>query len=437
VTASSPGFDAVSADQPVRASPDRRRRLIAQARFATTLILVLAAVIAWARAGFLTPPNTIAAGPLPLILAIGAALAYASVGLLLALRRPEVRIGAIEAWVGVLLGLLTLAWGVLAMESQIASTATFGAWIALLAAVLVTPSIAALAVNLVLLYPTDHLLAPKWRVAVWLSGIGVVIAAVGRLLRPGPLTFVGDYQNPVGVTALGTLPALIQLCGYLLLGVAAVMAVTSLALRYVRSPAVERAQLRIFAALTVVGTIAFVAFVLMAAVPNLDPQVRDTIVMINILVAALGPFAITVAIARYRLWEIDRLVERTFVYGALTAILAGLYAATIRLLEALFVGVTGQSSDAALIIATLVLATTFTPVKNRLERLAGSWTKERAKAVGAERVAVTAETPLTGTAAGEAALATNDELVALIDARIRAVLDERSKSGKDHKGGDS
>src|SRR4029453_14229739 len=87
------------------------------------------------------------------------------------------------------------------------------------------------------------------------------------------------------------------------------------------------------------------------------------------------------------LWEIDRLVERTFVYGALTAILAGLYAATIRLLEALFVGVTGQSSDAALIIATLVLATTFTPGKSRLEHLAGSWTKERAKAVGAERLA--------------------------------------------------
>jgi hypothetical protein len=418
---------AANAADPAHARPDRRRRLIAQGRFLATLFLVLAAVIAWARAGFITPPNTIAAGPLPLLLAIGAALAYAAVGLLLALRRPEVRIGAIEAWVGVLLGLLTLAWGVLALESQLPSTSPVGAWIALSAAVLVTPTIAALAVNLVLLYPTDHLLAPKWRVAVWISAVGVVVAAVGRLLRPGQLTFVGDYQNPIGVTALGTLPAFIQLCGYLLLGVAALLAVTSLVLRYVRAPAVERAQLRIFAALTVVGTVAFVAFVLMSAVPNLDTHVRDTIVVINIMVAALGPFALTVAIARYRLWEIDRLVERTFVYGALTAILAGLYAATIRLLEALFVGVTGQSSDAALIIATLVLATTFTPVKNRLEHLAGSWTKERAKAVGAERLSTSADgaPDVVASSAAEGALPGDPRLVALIDARIRAILDER------------
>ena len=141
------------------------------------------------------------------------------------------------------------------------------------------------------------------------------------------------------------------------------------------------------AALTVASTIAFSVFVATFFVPSLNATLRDGIVVVLIVIAGLGPIAVTVAIARYRLWEIDRLVERTFIYGALTAILAGLYAATIRLLEALFIGVTGQSSDAALIIATLVLATTFTPVKNRLEHLAGSWTKERAKAVGAERLA--------------------------------------------------
>lgn len=82
------------------------------------------------------------------------------------------------------------------------------------------------------------------------------------------------------------------------------------------------------------------------------------------------PIAALVAILRYRLYDIDRLISTTFVLGALTAILAGLYAASLRMFTALFVGVTGQNSDAALVLTTLVLATSFTPVKQRLEGIA-------------------------------------------------------------------
>jgi hypothetical protein len=79
------------------------------------------------------------------------------------------------------------------------------------------------------------------------------------------------------------------------------------------------------------------------------------------------------AILRYRLYDIDRVISRTFVYGALTAILAGLYAASIKLFTSFFVDVTRQSSDTALVLTTLVLATTFTPIKGRLEGVAASW----------------------------------------------------------------
>jgi hypothetical protein len=400
-----------------------RRRAFYQARFWLAIVLVLLGLLFWTRGGFAIPPNTVAAGPLPLLLTMSASAAYASVGLLLALRRPEVRIGAIEAWVGVFLALLTLAWGYLAMESQVGFGSDVGQWVALAAAVLVTPSIAALAVGLVLLYPTDHLVSARWRAAAWVAICGVILAGVGRLLRPGELTFVGNYQNPVGVSALGLLPAVLQVGGYVLLGAAAVLSAASLVVRYLHSDPVERAQLRIFAALTTAGMIAFVIFVITFFFPNMDPGVRDAIVVVNIVLVALGPIALTVAIARYRLWEIDRLVERTFVYGALTAILAGLYAATIRLLEAVFIGVTGQSSDAVLIIATLALATTFTPVKNRLEHLAEAWTHERARALGID--------PPPGDDADAAEVsrvaAADPQLVALIDARIRAILDERAR----------
>jgi hypothetical protein len=90
------------------------------------------------------------------------------------------------------------------------------------------------------------------------------------------------------------------------------------------------------------------------------------------LAATLVPVAALFAMLRYRLYDIDRVIGRTFVYGALTAILAGLYAASIRLFTSFFVDVTRQSSDTALVLTTLVLATTFTPIKSWLEGVAAA-----------------------------------------------------------------
>jgi hypothetical protein len=88
-------------------------------------------------------------------------------------------------------------------------------------------------------------------------------------------------------------------------------------------------------------------------------------------------------------------IGRTFVYGALTAILAGLYAASIKLFTDFFVGVSGQSSDLALVLTTLVLATTFTPIKQRLEVIAA----RRFHDPGAGFVPVAAAVATTGSVA--------------------------------------
>jgi hypothetical protein len=88
------------------------------------------------------------------------------------------------------------------------------------------------------------------------------------------------------------------------------------------------------------------------------------------------PSAIGIAVLRYRLYGIDLIINRAFVYGAMTAILAGIYTASIRLFNALFVAFTGEESDAALVITTLLLATTFTPIRKYLEELAERHFKE-------------------------------------------------------------
>ena len=95
--------------------------------------------------------------------------------------------------------------------------------------------------------------------------------------------------------------------------------------------------------------------------------------------AIFVPVAAMIAILRHRLYEIDRIIGRTFVYGALTAILAGLYSAGIQLFTWFFKELTGQSSDGALVLTTLVLATTFTPIKRRLERIAAARLQEPAE----------------------------------------------------------
>jgi hypothetical protein len=82
---------------------------------------------------------------------------------------------------------------------------------------------------------------------------------------------------------------------------------------------------------------------------------------------SIVPVCLTIAILRYRLYEIDIVINRALVYGGLTAILAGVYTASIRLFQSMFIAVTGDESDAAIVLTTLVLASAFTPVRTRLQ----------------------------------------------------------------------
>jgi hypothetical protein len=357
---------------PTRVGGWHRRR--ARFRFAVAIVLTGTGFLLALRSGFASPPGTIVSGSLPVLLAMLAALTYSSVGLVLTLRRPEVRIGSLSAWTGELVAGLTLAWGYLAVAgTPIGSTWPGGAFVSLIAAVVVTPFIPALGIGLMLLFPTDRLLSPAWRRVVWLALAGATAASVGRLLRDAPVTFVGHYDNPIAVPALEPLPSILQATGFAALGVCGVLAGACLVRRYARSDAITRAQLRVFTAVAIAQAAVFIPFVAGFLVPSLQMGARDTIVVLNLLVFAASPLAIALAIARYRLLDMDHLVGRTFVYGALTAILAGVYAASIQLFTALFKVVTGESSDAALVVTALVLATTFTPIKTQLEALLRRW----------------------------------------------------------------
>jgi hypothetical protein len=181
--------------------------------------------------------------------------------------------------------------------------------------------------------------------------------------------------------------------------------------RYRGASTVERLQLRWFAfagALVLAGGALYLVVGVLVA-PNNDVLREWTYVLMILGISSL-PIAVLVAITRYRLYEIDRIISRTVAYGALTAVLAGLYAASVRGFNAIFVAVTGQESEGALVLSTLVLATTFTPIKSTLEKLA------------ARRFPVTQ--PPSGTQPDPLVTAPHDDLDARIEAIARRVAAE-------------
>jgi hypothetical protein len=396
-------------------------RILAQARFLVAVVLVTVAVALWLKAGLAMPPGSISDGPFSLFLAMVGALTWSTIGLVLSIRRPEVRIGRLAAWMGILTAALTSAWAYLALVDRPgASPGDAAPYVGLLAAVIATPAVVSFNILISLLFPTDRLHAKRWNWVAWLTLAGSLLAAIGRLLRPGAVIFVGRFDNPVGVGGLGPLPFLLQVGGFAALGVAALATGVSLVQRYAVADTAQRAQLRVYTTLAVFQAVAFAFFVVPFFVPDMSQELRNTIVALNLLIFAIDPLAVTLAIARYRLYEIDHVVERTFVYGALTAILAGLYAASLKVFQVLFTAATGEGSDAAIVLTTLVLVATFTPVKSRLDQMVARWTGQKAPAPVPPPEPAPAYDPRK-----------DPEFEALVDERIRAMLAERYRGSRD------
>jgi hypothetical protein len=290
---------------------------------------------------------------------------YPLIGALIIRRRPFTRVAWLMIWLGLAVGLalVTYAYGVVGSPPRAAWPLTIPALV--VSQLLVIPAIGAATTWILLLYPTDHLVSPRWR---WtgILAIGAVIAYdAGTLFRPGPFdsTALPGVLNPLGASgSLGTALGVMADVGNVVGLVALVIAAVSLILRYRRADPIVAAQIRWLAlvASLAVATLAVSLLPIPEAINNLFFGAGLT------LMAGI-PIAIGIAITRYRLYDIDRLINRALVYGALTAILAGVFTAAVGLAQRLFVAATGQTSDAAIVGTTLVVATLYAPLRKRLE----------------------------------------------------------------------
>ena len=303
-------------------------------------------------------------------------LGYVTVGALLAGRPSAGRIGTVLLAGGSLFALIPFAFVVGGfLSSEVPGSALYQQ-ILLLGPVALGPGAAAILPLLAIAFPDGRLPSSRWRLPVAGALAGLGLAALVQLVRPD--TFVSaTFDNPIGIdglpAGLGQLAEVVTPLGVVAL---TAMGIVAVVVRHRRGTPIERQQGRWF-----VGAVALAALPL--SLSFIRPFGGPAMLLIASFGLLLVPIAVGIAVTRYRLYEIDRLINRTLVYVPLTALVAGLYAAIVTLLQRLFQSATGDRSDAAIVISTLILASVFTPLRKWLEGIVDRRFKAPAKAPGA------------------------------------------------------
>jgi hypothetical protein len=220
---------------------------------------------------------------------------------------------------------------------------------------------------LLLLFPTGRLPTPRWRIVAWLAGGGIVLLAVGIAFTPGPFEAYPSYTNPLGISAAEGILAVLQSIGGIALLVSGFAAIASLIVRFLRSSSEEREQLKwLLYAAALVG-LCLVSAIVIETVVGTSEEVNDlTNLLITTSLAAI-PVTMGIAILRYRLYEIDLIINRTLVYGSLTAMLVLVYVCGVISLQYLLRLLTGQESNLAIVVSTLAIAALFNPLRRRIQ----------------------------------------------------------------------
>ena len=296
-------------------------------------------------------------------LAIGFLLAYVGVllalGVLVTSRQPANPIGWIFLGVAVTVGLGGLAGSYADLwtsgEGGSSGLGKLAAWYASSSWI---PWVLIPATFLLLLFPDGKLPGSRWRPVAWSAGTGIGLLLVAGLLTPGPLEDYSRVRNPYGVDS-GMIDLLTGL-GFLLAAIGIFGSIASLVVRNRRGNRELREQIKWIALAG--GLVAVVVPVGTATYEVVGETVANSAIELSILML---PLAAGVAILRYRLYDIDLVINRTLVYGVLTAGLGGIYAAV-----SLGLGVAiGSGATLPTAAATLAVALLFRPLRAAIQAL--------------------------------------------------------------------
>jgi hypothetical protein len=333
------------------------------------IVVVVAALLLWAGRGFGTLPVSFGHSVLGVIGLVIAPLTYLTFGALLAARLPRNPIGWMLLACGVLTALMlpTNLLVTLTHESLKPPDAVVlgAAW---LRNTFATPGVAVLLTITVFLFPEGRPLTPRWSVGIGIAALGGALLMLGAALNPEGLVEYPTLPNPTAApVGLTPLVNALQVTAVTLMCVAVVHAVASLAARYRAGDHVRRAQLRWILLATMLTAFAALPFLLTRYLVDVGDTLGDVAALGIQLAMATFPIAAAAAISRYRLYDVDLLIGRTLVYVPLMAILGGLYTASSAIFQRIFVAFTGETSDVAIVLTALVVASAFTPLRRALE----------------------------------------------------------------------
>ena len=302
-------------------------------------------------------------------------LVFPLVGALIASRRPENPIG----WLCLVDGLLWTTTDMLDYHSlYVMASPGSVPFPVVLAGVnhwLWVPTVGLLGTYVFLLFPDGRLPSRRWRPLAWLSGVVIASGSLGLMLSPGPLDMPRGIRNPFGleaapwvaVAAYAILP-LLPLC--------MLASALSLVMRYRRSRGDVRQQIKWIAfAASLVALTYLIAIVALFIHPSEIwfaaglPLWLDLIEYAALLSITSVPIAIGFAVLKYRLYDIDLIINRTLVYGSLTGALALVYFGGVTVTQALFRNITGQEQlpQLVVVVSTLLIAALLNPLRRRIQ----------------------------------------------------------------------
>jgi hypothetical protein len=292
---------------------------------------------------------------------------YAVVGALIVTRQPRNPVG----WLFCAFGLLYPAVGALMSYAMYGVYATDGglpgqdvvawlfAWSGEVAFFLV--------ILLLLVFPDGRFLTRRWR------GVGIAVAAAGVLFAiaiafdPGPLYTFEVLPNPFGIEGIGTALETVREIGSLSVSVFLVLAGVSLIVRFRRADATERRRIKWLALGAASAVLLVIAFATLELVAETDRGTGEVVTSLLALLSLMViPAAVAVAMLRDRLYDVDVVINRTLVYGALTATLVGTYVGVVLLLQLALEPLT-EDSGLAIAGSTLAVAALVRPLRGRIQ----------------------------------------------------------------------
>jgi hypothetical protein len=333
-------------------------------------------VFAFLTRGVVDPVKQVSSGGFGGLLVFLPFLAFPVVGALIASRRPGNPIG----WICLVSGLfwMSSAQGDASNAYELARTGTVTSSVivdALTQATWTLP-VGLLGVYMILLFPNGRLPSRRWRPFAVFAGAVIVLIPLVFVFVPGPLEGHPGVRNPFGLEQYPWLGG-VAVFAVLLLPLCVLVSAVSLVLRYRRSGAEVREQIKWLAfAASVVG-VSYLGAVITGIffMPDLftsqPPRSLVYALIPNLLLMSYAgiPTAIGFAVLKYRLYDIDIIINRALVYGPLTVSLAVVYLGGVVATQAAFRTITGQQQQPqlAVVISTLAIAALFNPLRRRIQ----------------------------------------------------------------------